>query len=137
MLNHLERFKNAIILCLLVIVAAVVALSIIIVIWEMISTFLTSQVELSGGDIVLDFFGLVLLVLIGVELLEAIQAYLKSHVVHVEIVLLLGLIAVVRKVIILDYERTSVEMLLGIGGVVVAVSIAYYLIKKALPEGVP
>jgi len=133
----LERFKNAIILCLLVIVAAVVALSIIIVIWEMISTFLTSQVELSGGDIVLDFFGLVLLVLIGVELLEAIQAYLKSHVVHVEIVLLLGLIAVVRKVIILDYERTSVEMLLGIGGVVVAVSIAYYLIKKALPEGVP
>lgn len=120
---------------MLAIVSVVVAISIIIVIWELINSFLISPAEVSGGGLVLSVFGLVLLVLIGIELLEAIQAYLKSHVVHVEIVLLLGLIAVVRKVIVLDYERTSFEILLGISGIIVAVAVAYFLIKKSFPLG--
>ncbi|MCK7532656.1 MAG: phosphate-starvation-inducible PsiE family protein [Marinilabiliales bacterium] len=49
--------------------------------------------------------GAFLLVLIGVELLDTIKAYFKENSIHVEIVVLLAVIAVARKVILLDPYR--------------------------------
>ena len=43
-----------------------------------------------------------LLVLIGVELLDTIKAYFLENAIHVEIVVLLAIIAIARKVILLD-----------------------------------
>src|SRR5271155_3587104 len=48
----------------------------------------------------LDIFGYFLLVLIGVELLETLKAYLKKETIHVRVVLEVALIAMARKVII-------------------------------------
>ena len=50
-------------------------------------------------------FGLFLNVLIALEILENITAYLRKHVVQVELVLVTSLIAVSRKIIILDLEK--------------------------------
>ena len=43
-----------------------------------------------------------LLVLIGIELLDTIKAYFRENTIHVEIVILLAIIAIARKVILLD-----------------------------------
>jgi uncharacterized membrane protein (DUF373 family) len=48
----------------------------------------------------LEVFGYFMLVLIAVELLETLKAYLKKDVMHVRVVLEVALIAMVRKVII-------------------------------------
>ena len=48
----------------------------------------------------LEIFGYFLLVLIGVELLETLKAYLKKDVIHIRVVLEVALIAMARKVII-------------------------------------
>ena len=56
----------------------------------------------------LEIFGFFLLVLIGVEILETIKAYLLEKVVHVEIVLEVALFAIARKVIILDLEKYEI-----------------------------
>jgi uncharacterized membrane protein (DUF373 family) len=48
----------------------------------------------------LEIFGYFLLVLIGVELLETLKAYLRKDVIHVRVVLEVALIAMARKVII-------------------------------------
>ncbi|NMB79189.1 MAG: hypothetical protein GYA23_08855 [Methanomicrobiales archaeon] len=79
--------------------------------------------------------GAFLLVLIGVELLDTIKAYFRENTIHVEIVVLLAIIAVARKVILLDPGTMSgfdygIE-LIGIGIIVVGLSAGYYLIKKA------
>jgi uncharacterized membrane protein (DUF373 family) len=76
-----------------------------------------------------------LLVLIGVELLETIKAYFRENAIHVEIVVLLAIIAIARKVILLDPTGMSgtdygIE-LMGIGVIVVGLSGGYFLIKKA------
>jgi uncharacterized membrane protein (DUF373 family) len=79
--------------------------------------------------------GAFLLVLIGVELLDTIKAYFKENAIHVEIVVLLAVIAVARKVILLDpTEMTGFEYgfeMMGIGVIVVGLAAGYYLIKKA------
>ncbi len=47
-----------------------------------------------------EIFGFFMLILIGIELLETIRAYLVENVVHVEVVIEVALIAIARKVII-------------------------------------
>lgn len=79
--------------------------------------------------------GAFLLVLIGVELLDTIKAYFRENAIHVEIVVLLAIIAISRKVILLDPTGTNgIEYgfeLMGIGVIVVGLAAGYYLIKKA------
>ena len=55
----------------------------------------------------LDIFGYFLLVLIGVELLETLRAYLKQDVIHVRVVLEVALIAMARKAIIEEPAAAS------------------------------
>jgi uncharacterized membrane protein (DUF373 family) len=78
-------------------------------------------------DDVLSIFGLFLLVLIGLELLETIQAYLNEKVVHTRIVLEVALIAIARKVIILDVKELSPVTLLGIAALIITLAMAYYI----------
>src|SRR5580692_852949 len=54
----------------------------------------------------LEIFSFFLLVLIGVELLETLKAYVKKDVFHVRLVLEVALIAMARKVIILEPSNT-------------------------------
>ena len=79
----------------------------------------------------LDVFGFFMLILIGVELLETIRAYLDDHNVHVEIVLEVALIAVARKVVIVDVKDYSPDTLLAIAAIVLSLAGAYYLQKRA------
>lgn len=78
----------------------------------------------------LDVFGFFMLILIGVELLETIRAYLNEHEVHVEIVLEVALIAVARKVVIIDVKDYSPNTLLAIAAIVFSLAGAYYLQKR-------
>jgi len=75
-----------------------------------------------------------MLVLIGLELLESIRVYLQKNRVHAEVVFLVAIIAVSRKVIILDYSTTAPEALWGISSIILALGIGYFLVRRALRE---
>jgi len=79
-------------------------------------------------DELLDIFGFFLLILIGVELFETIRAYLIEHIVHVEVVVEVGLIAIARKVIILDIKEVPADTMLGIAAIIIALAAAFFLI---------
>ncbi|MBW4479498.1 MAG: phosphate-starvation-inducible PsiE family protein [Tolypothrix brevis GSE-NOS-MK-07-07A] len=74
-------------------------------------------------------FGLFLNILIALEILENITAYLKKHVVQVELVIVTSLIAVSRKIIILDLEKTDGVEVIGLGIAIFALSISYWIIR--------
>ncbi|MBW4559945.1 MAG: phosphate-starvation-inducible PsiE family protein [Mojavia pulchra JT2-VF2] len=74
-------------------------------------------------------FGLFLNILIALEILENITAYLRKHVVQVELVIVTSLIAVSRKIIILDLEKVTGIDIIGLGVAVLGLSISYLLIR--------
>lgn len=82
----------------------------------------------------MQIFGFFLLILIGVELLETIKAYLEEHVIPVEIVLEVALIAIARKVIVLELKDYSGITLLAIAALVTSLAIAFYLAKCGRQE---
>ncbi len=82
------------------------------------------------GRTLLDIFGLFLSVLIALEILENITAYLKKHVVQVELVIVTSLTAVARKIIILDLKEVSGVSLIGLAIAILALSISYFIVKS-------
>lgn len=76
-------------------------------------------------------FGLFLNVLIALEILENIAAYLRKNVVHVELVIVTSLIAVSRKIIILDLEKKDSNDLIALAVAVFSLSISYFIIRQA------
>lgn len=78
----------------------------------------------------IEIFGLFLNILIALELLENITAYLKKHVVQVELVIVTSLIAVARKIIIFDLSKATALDLIGLAFAILALSISYWLIRR-------
>jgi uncharacterized membrane protein (DUF373 family) len=75
-------------------------------------------------------FGLFLNILIALEILENITAYLKKHVLQVELVIVTSLIAVARKIIILDLKQVSAMDIIGLGVAIFALAISYWIIRS-------
>ncbi len=79
----------------------------------------------------LEIFGYFLLVLIGVELIETLKAYLKKDAIHVRVVLEVALIAMARKVIIEEPNSVPGLTLFGIAALILALGIAFYFERQA------
>lgn len=79
----------------------------------------------------LDIFGYFLLVLIGVELIETLKAYVKKDAIHVRVVLEVALIAMARKVIIEEPNEVPSLTLFGIAALILALGIASYFERQA------
>lgn len=87
---------------------------------------------LLGINELLTVFGFFLMVLIGLELIEVMKAYVVEETVHVEVIFLVAIIAITRKVIILDVKSLPAFTLIGIAAIILALSVGYYVLKKAL-----
>ncbi len=83
------------------------------------------------ADTLMPLFSAFLIIFIGIELLETIRMYVEKHEIHVELVILVAIIAIARKIIVLDYKYYSEWKILSIAGLLVALSVSYYLIKRA------
>lgn len=99
-------------------------------VYTLFMDFYQNETLLISLDTLLDSFGGFLLILIGIELLETIKVYLKQNIVHVEVVVLVAIIALARKIVIINVEQLSLEMTGGIAALIIALALAYYLIKK-------
>lgn len=76
-----------------------------------------------------EIFGLFLNLLIALELLENISAYLRKHVIQVELVIVTSLIAVARKIILFNLDKKSGIDLMGLALALFALSISYWIIR--------
>ncbi|HSZ03442.1 MAG TPA: phosphate-starvation-inducible PsiE family protein [Terriglobales bacterium] len=84
----------------------------------------------------LEIFGYFLLVLIGVELIETLKAYLKKDVIHIRVVLEVALIAMARKVIVEEPNTVPSLTLFGIAALILALGIAFHVERQARRETV-
>jgi uncharacterized membrane protein (DUF373 family) len=127
----LKIFEKIIVSALIVMMVVVISLATLELGWIIFRDITDPSNMLLEINELLDIFGFFLLVLIGIELLETINAYLVEHVVHVEIVLEVALIAVARKVIILDPKEYAPVTLLSIAALIVTLAIAIYIEQRA------
>jgi uncharacterized membrane protein (DUF373 family) len=134
MIEIVNKFEKAIYAGLIILLMVVLVFAMVDLVYRTGVTLYETPWVLEAHEMIV-LLGAFLLVLIGVELLDTIKAYFTENTIHVEIVVLLAIIAVARKVILLDPTGMnpvdySTE-LIGIGIIVVGLASGYYLIKKA------
>jgi uncharacterized membrane protein (DUF373 family) len=78
-----------------------------------------------------DAFGGFLLILIGIELMKTIVMYLDEHVVHVEVVLEVAMIAVARHAIDVNYQEANPLALIGLASIILALAAGSYLVRRS------
>lgn len=127
-----SSFEGIINFVLILMMYGVVILSTIDLGWRLVTDLITPPVFLLDLNELLDILGWFLLVLIAIELLETIKIYLHEHIFHAEIVMEVALIAVARKVIILDFKDFEPLMVIAISLAILALSVAHYLLKQHL-----
>lgn len=121
-----KPFEKIILVALSLMMMAVVLLSTVELGYILVRDLMSPPHFFFEIDELLDIFGFFLLILIGLELLETIRAYFAEHVVHVEVVIQVALIAIARKVIILDLKEVTSQTLIGIAAIIIALAIAYF-----------
>lgn len=131
MLHRLDIFERIVIHVLLVMMAVVVLLATIEFGWILVKDVLTPPILLLEIDELLELFGQFLLVLIGIELLHSLKTYIVHRAIHLEAVLMVALIAVARKIIVLDPKALPEGALLGIAVMVLALALGYHLVQRS------
>ena len=136
MYDILKKYEKLMIQALMIMMAIVMGLATIDLGWLVIKDIIESPVLLLSVEQLLDVFGLFMLVVIGIELLETImKTYKTQGKAHYEVVLSVAIIAIARKVIILDLKKVDSLSLIGIAAIIVALTLGYFFMKKSQSHG--
>jgi uncharacterized membrane protein (DUF373 family) len=130
MINLLKKFEHYILDTLIFMLAFVILVSTIELGWIIIKDMMRPPKFFLEIKDLKEIFGFFLMVLIGIELLETMKAYVLDKVVHVEIILEVALIAIARKVIILDFEKYDGLTVIGTAALIIAAAAAFYAVNR-------
>ena len=127
----LAALEKAILSVLIVLMVAVVILATVDLVWSIASAIARPPFVILTLETLLDLFAMFLLVLVGLELLDTVKAYVKHHEIHAEVVLLAAMIAVARKVITLDWAKIEPSVPVALAVLILGLAGAYFLLKRA------
>jgi uncharacterized membrane protein (DUF373 family) len=115
---------------LAVLMTLVIILSVADVAWVLYNKLLTPPIGLLSVNDILATFGTFMATLIAIEIFVNIVLYLRDDVLHVKLVLATALMAIARKVIVLDYKTIEPEYVWATAAIIFALSIGYWLVVK-------
>jgi uncharacterized membrane protein (DUF373 family) len=128
-LDYYERFELVALRVVQVVLGAVTAYAIVLVTIEVAKDFALGTGFLEK-EVLQDTFGSILTVLILLEFNHSVHVAVsqRTGAVQVRIVVLITVLVIARKLMLLDFATTSVEMLLGLAALLLALGVLYWLI---------
>ncbi|WP_305041327.1 phosphate-starvation-inducible PsiE family protein [Geoalkalibacter sp.] len=128
LVQHLRAIIRWAVRVLAVLMTAVIIWGVVDVCWVLYKKLTQPPFMMLTISDILATFGAFMAVLIAIEIFVNIIIYLRDDVIHVKIVLATALMAIARKVIILDFEVIAPEYVWATAGVTLAMAIAYWLV---------
>ncbi len=130
LIRHLQFVIRSCVRALAILMVFVIVMGVVDVgwtIWQMLIS--PPRFIMTISDILLTF-GAFMVVLIAIEIFVNVRIYLRDDIFHVKIVIDTALMAVARKVIVLDMEKTEPLAVLALAGLVVASGVCYWLVHR-------
>lgn len=115
---------------LAVLMVIVIFLSVADVAFVLYERLMAPPVMLLSLNDIFVVFASFLAVLIAIEIFANITLYLRDDVIHVRLVIATALMAIARKVIVLDFNTVQPEYLYGTGAVLLALGVTYWLVAS-------
>ena len=130
MIEYLRKFEHVVVATLILMLAIVILLSVVELGWVLIKDIIKPPFFILEIRELLELFGLFLLVLIGIELLETMKKYFTEGHVDPDVIISVSLIAIGRKIIIMEPKEYDPLTLVGIAAIILALIAGYWVFKK-------
>ena len=130
-LRAITTFERALAKVLSIVLTAVLVVSALQLLIFLGSDLLDLSVNWTGEGLI-RLLDQVLVILIALEVLQNLTAYMREHVVQIELVLVTALTAVARKVIVMPpgVQKNPAD-LIGLGAAVLSLAGAYWLVRES------
>jgi uncharacterized membrane protein (DUF373 family) len=130
-LTAYERFEQVASLVIVLLVSALIVLALIHLAIRILHLMLLNLADPTQQEVFQAVFGMVMTVLIALEFNHSILRVLdRQHgVVQVRTVILIALLALIRKFIVLDVAHVDPLTMLGLAGTVVSLGVVYWLVR--------
>jgi uncharacterized membrane protein (DUF373 family) len=125
-LHKMIRFAIRILAVLMTAVIFWSVADVLLVLYEKLSEPPVFLLDMSD---IFQVFAAFLAVLIAIEIFANITLYLRDDVIHVKLVVATALMAIARKVIVLDLSILEPSYLYAIAAIVIALGITYWLLS--------
>jgi uncharacterized membrane protein (DUF373 family) len=132
--DYMFSFKKMAIYVVMLLVCVVVIALLATLAYDLYNMIFDQDFLITTKAAVLAFIGMFLLVIISFELIDILYLYSKTQKIHVEVVLLIGLTAVSRELIVFNYESNDGILIAGLGVLIASLSVAYFLIRKVYSD---
>jgi len=131
-LNFYQKFEHAIVLVLVGLIAVVVVAAV----WSLavkilFGLVLSGRVDPTDPAVFQAVFGMIFTVIIALEFKRSLQIVTERRdtVVQVRAVILIAMLAIVRKLIILDIGPANTGELFGLAAAILALGAVYWLVR--------
>lgn len=126
-----QRFEQVVILLLTAIIAAIVVSSLWMLFREVLVSLVFGVLDPLDHATFQTVFGMIFTVVIALEFKRSllVAAERKFSVLQVRSIILIALLAVVRKFIILDLSNTDPATIAALGGATLALGAVYWLVR--------
>lgn len=128
-MEYLRKFERVVVAILILMLALVVLLSVTELGWVLVKDIIKPPLFILEIHELLELFGLFLLVLIGIELLDTIKKYYTEGRVDLDVIISVAVIAVGRKIITINPKEYDPLTLVGIAAIILALIAGYWVIK--------
>ena len=131
LLTLYQKFEHAVILLLTALIAVVVALAVWNLALKVGISIMSSGFDPTDYEVFQAFFGMIFTVIIALEFKRSllVVAERRHGVVQVRTVVLIALLAVVRKLMIIDLSSTDAQQLLSLAAAIVALGSVHWLVR--------
>ena len=128
-----QKFEHAVILVLTALIAVVIGFAL----WNLVLKILLSIISSSGFDptdyaVFQAFFGMIFTVIIALEFKRSllVVAERRHGIVQVRTVLLIALLAIVRKLMIIDLSAAEAQQVFALAAAILALGAVYWLVRE-------
>jgi uncharacterized membrane protein (DUF373 family) len=132
LLSIYEKFEHAVILILTGLIAIIVALAVWHLVLKVVAGIIASQgFDPTDNTVFQALFGMIFTVIIALEFKRSllVVAERRSSIVQVRTVVLIALLAIVRKFLILDMSATDAAHLFALAAAILALGCVYWLVR--------
>jgi uncharacterized membrane protein (DUF373 family) len=118
---------------LAVLMVAVILWGVVDVLYVMYQQLMAPPKFMITVNDIFQLFGAFMVVLIAIEIFLNIRLYLGTDMLPVQLVIDTALMAIARKVIVLDFEKTDASYIVAIAAVVAALGASHWLLSREKP----
>lgn len=134
MQRMLHWFESIVMRLLVGMMMLTIGIATLELLWLLGQDLLKPPLDLLSINEMMSLFSFFMMILIGLELLDTVKSYLVEHTIRVEAVFMVAMIAITRKVILLEYKDLPPLTLIGLAALVLALAAGYWLTRASVPS---